>query len=55
MISKKDKKDIRRRAKSILHAYMNDGHYENKVDPMTFYFKAVRSIMKSNSKEFYCL
>lgn len=45
MINKKVKNNIRRRAKSILHTYMNDGHIKNKVKPMFFYFRAVKYIM----------
>lgn len=39
------KESIRKRAKSILKTYMNDGHIKNKVNPMTFYFRAVKYIM----------
>lgn len=39
------KNSIRKRAKSILHTYMNDGHVKNKVPPMRFYFRAVKYIM----------
>ena len=36
---------VRKRAKSILRTYMNDGHIRNNVHPMTFYFKAVKYIL----------
>jgi uncharacterized protein YdaT len=39
------KKIIRKKAKSILNTYMNDGHVRNKVHPMAFYFKAVKYIL----------
>lgn len=39
------KRNIRKRAKSILRTYMNDGHIKNNVPPMRFYFRAVRYIM----------
>ena len=44
-MDKKLKKSIRKRAKSILRTYMNDGHIKNKVPPMKFYFRAVKYIM----------
>ena len=45
----KQKNILRKRAKSILHTYMNDGHIKNKVSPKSFYFKAVKYIL-SNEK-----
>lgn len=44
-MDKRTKKDIRKRAKSILGNYMNDGHIKNNVPPMRFYFRAVKYIM----------
>lgn len=40
------KESIRVRAKSILRTYMNDEHIKNKINPMTFYFRAVKYIIK---------
>jgi hypothetical protein len=45
MISKQIKKSIRKRARLILHTYMNDGHIRNNVKPMKFYFKAIKYIL----------
>ena len=44
----KTKNCIRKRAKSILHTYMNDGHVKNKATPIRFYFRAVKYIMGSD-------
>ncbi len=39
------KKSVRKRAKAILGTYLNDGHIMNKVNPMVFYFSAVKYIL----------
>lgn len=39
------KKEIRKRAKSILGTYMNDWDYKNNASPMKYYFRAVKYIM----------
>lgn len=44
-MDKKTKNTIRKKAKSILHTYMNDGHVKAKVSPTKFYFKAVKYIL----------
>jgi hypothetical protein len=42
------KKEIRKRAKSILGTYCNDGDYQNGkvINKMKYYFRAVKYIMK---------
>lgn len=45
-MDRKTKNSIRKRAKSILHTYMNDGYVKNKVPPIMFYFRAVRYIIR---------
>ena len=41
-----DKNIIRKRAKNILKTYLNDGDIKNKVNPMKYYFSAVKYIIK---------
>ena len=40
-----NKHNIKKRAKAILHTYMNDGDIKNNVSPMKYYFRALRYII----------
>jgi hypothetical protein len=44
-MDKKTKDNIRKRAKSILHTYINDGDLKRNENPMKYYFRAVKYIM----------
>ena len=44
-MTKNLKKSIRKRAKKILHTYINDGYVKNKEELMKIYFKSVKYIM----------
>ena len=41
----KDKNNIRKRARNILHTYINDGDFRKKESPMKYYFRALKYIM----------
>ena len=41
----KNKDNIRKRAKQILHTYINDGDIRQKANPMKYYFRAVKYIL----------
>lgn len=47
------KKEIRKRALSIMGTYRNDGDYKNGkvIDEMKYYFRAVKYIMKYGGYE----
>jgi hypothetical protein len=41
----KNKNNIRKRAKQILHTYINDGDVRRKINPMKYYFRALKYII----------